>query len=103
MASRKPGYKSQPHYKNELNAQKKPKEVKKRVARNKARRQAIEKGVARVGDGKDVHHRVSMIQGVKKAESGGVTLMDAGSNRGEKPKGMSKTGPKPKKRKKKNG
>ena len=94
MASRKSGYKSQPHYKNELKAQKNPKEVKKRVARNKARRAAIRSGSASVGDGKDVHHRVSLIQGVKKAESGGTSLMDASSNRKKKPKGMKKTGPK---------
>ena len=37
--------------------QKKPSEVKKRVARNAARRKMIKAGKARVGDGKDVDHK----------------------------------------------
>jgi hypothetical protein len=37
--------------------QKKPEQVKKRVARNRARRMMIREGKARVGDGKDVAHK----------------------------------------------
>ena len=94
MASRKTGYKSKPHYKNELEAQKSPKRVAKRVEQNRARREAIKSGKAKVGDGKDVHHKKSLIGGVKKARTGGTTLMDRGSNRSNKPKGIKKPGPK---------
>ena len=34
-----------------------PEQIKKRSARNKARRLAIKLGKAKVGDGKDVHHK----------------------------------------------
>jgi len=37
--------------------QAKPEEVRKRVIRNKARRNAIKAGTAKKGDGKDVHHQ----------------------------------------------
>jgi hypothetical protein len=37
--------------------QKKPEQVRKRVARNKARRTLIREGKVKVGDGKDVNHR----------------------------------------------
>lgn len=36
--------------------QKSPEEVRKRVARNKARRHAIKAGKVKKGDGKEVHH-----------------------------------------------
>ena len=94
MASRKANYKSQPHYKNELEAQKSPKRVAKRVEQNRARRAAIKSGSASVGDGKDVHHKKSLIGGAAKARSGGTTLMSRSKNRSMKPKGMRKTGPK---------
>lgn len=44
------------HRKNQAKFQKKPSEVKKRVARNAARRKMIEAGKAHKGDGKDVDH-----------------------------------------------
>ena len=34
-----------------------PEQIKRRSARNKARRLAIKMGKAKVGDGKDIHHR----------------------------------------------
>lgn len=43
--------------------QKRPEEVDKRVARNKARREAIREGTAKVGDGKDVDHKRMLDQG----------------------------------------
>ena len=54
--------------KDTLKRQKSPEEVRKRVARNKARRQMIKAGKAKVGDGKDVHH-------VKPLSRGGGTTM----------------------------
>lgn len=48
--------------------QKSPEEVRKRVARNKARRQMIAAGKAKKGDGKDVHH-------VKPLSRGGSTAV----------------------------
>ncbi len=47
------------------NLQATPEEVRKRVARNKARRAAIKSGKAKVGDGKDVHHVGGMKNGKK--------------------------------------
>lgn len=43
--------------------QQKPENVEKRVERNKARRHAIAAGAARVGDGKDVAHKVALANG----------------------------------------
>ena len=40
-----------------INYDSKPKRVKARVARNKARRIMKRAGLAKVGDGKDVHHK----------------------------------------------
>jgi hypothetical protein len=34
-----------------------PAQIKRRSARNKARRLAIKMGKAKIGDGKDIHHR----------------------------------------------
>tara|TARA_R100000995_G_scaffold55955_1_gene27630 strand:- start:277 stop:534 length:258 start_codon:yes stop_codon:yes gene_type:complete len=34
-----------------------PEQIKKRSSRNKARRLAIKVGKAKIGDGKDIHHR----------------------------------------------
>ena len=39
------------------NYQSRPEQIKRRSARNKARRLAIKMGKAKVGDGKDIHHR----------------------------------------------
>lgn len=43
--------------------QKRPENVRKRVARNKARREAIREGKASVGDGTDVHHTKALEHG----------------------------------------
>lgn len=40
-----------------------PKEVAKRVARNKARREAIKEGKVRVGDGKEIDHKKPLSKG----------------------------------------
>jgi len=46
------------NYKSEYrNYQGKPEQIANRSARNKARRKAISTGKARVGDGKDIHHK----------------------------------------------
>lgn len=46
-----------------------PENVKKRVANNAARREAIRDGKARVGDGKDVDHKVPLDKGGTNAKS----------------------------------
>lgn len=45
------------HRRAQAKFQKKPEEVAKRVARNKARREMIKAGRAEKGDGKDVNHK----------------------------------------------
>lgn len=49
--------------------QKSPEEVRKRVARNKARRHAIVDGKAKVGDGTEVDHKKMLDQGGSTAKS----------------------------------
>ena len=39
------------------NYQSKPSQIKRRAKRNQARRKAIKSGMAKKGDGKDVHHK----------------------------------------------
>ena len=63
MASRKPGYKSQPHYQKEKARQGTPVEKKRRAARNKARRTLMSQGKVSKGDGKDVHHKTALSRG----------------------------------------
>jgi len=58
-----------------------PEEVKKRVANNAARREAIKEGRARVGDGKDVAHKKSLENGGTNAKSN-LTVQDRSTNRG---------------------
>ena len=56
-------------------------EVRKRVARNKARRHAIKAGTVKKGDGKDVHH----VGGMKSGKKPGKTrVMSASKNRAKK-------------------
>lgn len=43
--------------------QKSPEEVRKRVARNKARREAIREGTVKKGDGKEIDHKKMLDQG----------------------------------------
>lgn len=50
-----PGYKRD--YQQENKYKKRPEQIKKRSARNAARKKMIEAGKARKGDGKDVHHK----------------------------------------------
>ena len=83
MASRKTGYKSQPHYKNELSAQKKRSEVVKRVKRNKARRTLMSQGRVSKGDGKDVHHKSALSKGGSNKPDN-WQVKPAGSNRKDK-------------------
>ena len=59
----------------------KPEEIHKRVLRNKARRQAIREGIAKVGDGKDIDHKVPLSAGGSGAKSN-LRVMDRGKNRG---------------------
>lgn len=49
--------------------QARPEEVRKRVARNKARRKALKEGTVKKGDGKDVHH----VGGLKNGKAPGKT------------------------------
>lgn len=61
--------------------QKSPAEVKKRVARNKARRHAIAAGKAKVGDGKEIGHKVALSNGGA-ATDANTKVQSAKSNRG---------------------
>lgn len=58
-----------------------PEEVAKRVKNNAARRAAIKSGAARVGDGKDVAHKVSLENGGGNARAN-TTVQDRATNRG---------------------
>lgn len=58
-----------------------PEEVKKRVANNAARREAIKEGRAKVGDGKDVAHKKSLENGGTNAK-GNLVVQDRTTNRG---------------------
>lgn len=58
-----------------------PEEVKKRVANNAARREAIKEGRARVGDGKDVAHKRSLENGGSNDKSN-LAVQSRKANRG---------------------
>jgi hypothetical protein len=61
--------------------QAKPENVEKRVDRNRARRHAIAEGKARVGDGKDIGHKVALDNGGSGADSN-TKVQSRKSNRG---------------------
>lgn len=61
--------------------QKRPENVEKRVDRNRARRHAIAEGKAKVGDGKDVDHKVPLRKGGSDKDSN-TRVVDASDNRG---------------------
>ena len=83
MASRKPGYKSQPHYQKEKARQGTAKEKKNRAMRNGARRAAMKAGKVKKGDGKDVHHKTALSKGGSNKPSN-LTVMSASANRKKK-------------------
>lgn len=60
--------------------QKRPEEVEKRVDRNRARREAIREGRARVGDNTDVDHRVPLDKGGSDGKAN-TRVVDRSSNR----------------------
>jgi len=61
--------------------QKDPENVRKRVARNKARRHAIAEGRAEVGDGKEVDHKRPLRKGGSNSDSN-TRVISAKANRG---------------------
>lgn len=61
--------------------QKKPENVEKRVARNRARRHAIAEGKVHVGDGKDIDHKKMLDKGGSTADSN-TRVRDRSENRG---------------------
>lgn len=61
--------------------QKSPKEVEKRVDRNRARRHAIAEGKVKVGDSKDIDHKVPLRKGGSDKDSN-TRVVDASTNRG---------------------
>lgn len=61
--------------------QKKPENVEKRVARNRARRRAIAAGKAEVGDGKDIGHKKALNNGGSKKDSN-TKVQSRKTNRG---------------------
>lgn len=60
--------------------QKSPEEVDKRVARNKARREAIADGTVRKGDGKEIDHKRMLDKGGSK-DKGNTRVVSAAENR----------------------
>jgi hypothetical protein len=60
--------------------QKQPSEVKKRVERNAARREAIKDGRVSKGDGKEIDHKVPLRSGGSNAKSN-QRVVDASTNR----------------------
>jgi hypothetical protein len=58
-----------------------PENVKKRVMNNAARREAMEKGLVKKGDGKDVDHKKMLDQGGTNAKEN-LRVVDAKTNRG---------------------
>ena len=66
-------------YQKEYNAR--PENVKKRVLNDAARREAMEKGLVRKGDGKDVDHKRMLDQGGGNTP-GNTRVQDASTNRG---------------------
>jgi len=60
---------------------KKPSVQKKRVANNKARRRAEDKGLVKKGDGKDVHHKVPLAKGGSDKDSN-TKVVSRKTNRG---------------------
>ncbi len=65
----------------DLKYQARPEQVKNRVARNAARREAIKQGTVRKGDAKDVAHTHALINGGGN-HKGNVKVQDASDNRG---------------------
>lgn len=61
--------------------QKSPEEVRKRVARNRARREALREGVVKKGDGKEIDHKVPLSSGGSVHKSN-TRVVDAKKNRG---------------------
>lgn len=61
--------------------QKQPEQVDKRVARNKARREAIREGAVKKGDGKEIDHRRMLDAGGSNDKSN-RRVVDAATNRG---------------------
>lgn len=61
--------------------QKSPEEVDKRVARNRARREAIREGLVKKGDGKEIDHKRMLDQGGSKSKSN-TRVVSAEENRG---------------------
>lgn len=66
-------------YQKERNAR--PEEKRKRAMNNAARRDAMEKGLVRKGDGKDVDHKVPLDRGGSNAPSN-LRVVSASKNRG---------------------
>ena len=60
--------------------EKSPIEVAKRVARNRARRHAIAKGLVHVGDGKQLDHKIPLDAGGSTADSN-TRVVDAAYNK----------------------
>jgi hypothetical protein len=59
----------------------KPEQKKRRAGRNQARRLMIKKGLARKGDGKDIHHRDN---NTLNNSTNNLTVMSQNKNRGMK-------------------
>jgi hypothetical protein len=65
----------------DLKYQARPEQVKNRVARNAARRDALKQGLVHKGDGKDIAHKQALDNGGSNAKSN-VSVQSAAENRG---------------------
>jgi hypothetical protein len=81
MAKKPPSGRVYSDYDREYQAR--PEQVAKRVARNRARREAIRDGRAAVGDGKDVDHIRALADGG--SPRGATRVVPASQNRARKP------------------
>lgn len=66
-------------YKQENEYKKRPDQIRKRVLRNKARREAIKEGLVKKGDGKEIDHRVPLSKGGSNERSN-LRVVSASSN-----------------------